>query len=184
MELKIGGEQVEREGMGGRGTIKSKAMWSEDKKSLVIVSERQFGDRGTFTSTDTYSLSKDGKTLTGFAPSLLPELSDWVLFASGNRQISACKIKEKAPNRDGASKQNALTRHSGPKSCKNSLSGFGFFTGLSTQSLNLGANVVRSDPRSAIGCFLKTGIFDFRLQIRRKTPNRETEPGNYGSPVR
>ena len=64
MELKIGGEQVERESMGGRATVKSKAMWSEDTKNLIIVSEMQFGDRGTFTMTETHSLSKDGKTLT------------------------------------------------------------------------------------------------------------------------
>lgn len=67
MELKIGGDQVERETMGGRGNIKSKAMLSKDKKNLIIVSDIKFsGNRGTFTmtSTDTYSLSKDGKMLT------------------------------------------------------------------------------------------------------------------------
>ena len=62
MELKIGGEQVELESR--RGTSKAQAKWSDDKKNLIIVSERQFGNRGTSTSTETYSLSKDGKTLT------------------------------------------------------------------------------------------------------------------------
>lgn len=66
--LTIGGEQVEREVMNGRGKAKSKAQLSEDKKNLIISTDRTFTgqDGGTFTSkvTEKYSLSADGKTLT------------------------------------------------------------------------------------------------------------------------
>ena len=65
--LTIGGEQVEREGMGGRGTIKSSARWSDDKTNLLLLSDIKFsGNSGTFEmkSTDTYALSGGGKTLT------------------------------------------------------------------------------------------------------------------------
>lgn len=65
--LKIGGEQVERDVMGGRGKAKSQVRWSDDKKNLILVSDRTVNtDNGTFSSkmTDTYSLSADGKTLT------------------------------------------------------------------------------------------------------------------------
>lgn len=65
--LKIGGEQIERDVMSGRGKAKSQIRLSDDKKNLIIVSERTVNtDNGTFStkSTDTYSLSADGKTLT------------------------------------------------------------------------------------------------------------------------
>ncbi len=67
MVLTIGGAEVSREGMRGRGTIKSKAAWSADKKNLVVTSVSTFeGQNGTMTinGTDTYLLSADGNTLT------------------------------------------------------------------------------------------------------------------------
>lgn len=67
MVLTIGGEQVSRQGMMGRGTTKSKAQWSTDSKNLIIVSESTFeGPNGTMNmkTTDTYILSADGATLT------------------------------------------------------------------------------------------------------------------------
>ena len=65
MVLVIGGEQVSREGAMGRGTTKSKAAWSEDKKNLIVTSESTFeGQNGTMNikTTDTYVLA--GSVLT------------------------------------------------------------------------------------------------------------------------
>lgn len=66
--LTIGGAEVEREGAMGRGKTKSQAKWSEDKKNLILTSESSFttqsGNSMTIKSTDKYSLSADGKTLT------------------------------------------------------------------------------------------------------------------------
>ena len=66
MVLAIGGEQVSREGAMGRGTTKSKAAWSEDKKNLIVSSDATFeGQNGTMNikTTDTYVLAGSALTI-------------------------------------------------------------------------------------------------------------------------